>query len=89
MPEVLVEFGSDCMAIGTYALKARVVAALINSAPFCDGGLDAGGVGAINNLGSSVDMAVGQEATRADLSINAKIVDGDNDSKVLNPLRLR
>ena len=89
MQEVFDKFGSGCVTIGTYALKARVVTALINSAPFCDGGLDASAVGAVNNFGSSVDMAVGQEATRADLSINAKIVDGYNDSGVLYPLRLR
>ena len=89
MPEVFVEFGSGCMTIGTYALKARVVTALINSAPFCDGGLDASGVGAVKNFGSPVDMAVGEEATRADLSISAEIVDGYNDSGVLHPLRLR
>ena len=88
MPEVFVEFGSGCMAVGAYALKARLVAALIDSAPFCDGGLDAGGIGAVDNFGSTVDVAVGEEAARADLSVNAKIVDGNNDPGMLNPLRL-
>ena len=60
MPEVLVEFRSGNMRIGAYALKARVIAALVNSAPFRDSGLDAGGVGAVKNFGSPVDMAVGE-----------------------------
>ena len=89
VPEVFVEFGSGCMADGAYALKARLVTALIDSAPFCDGGLDAGSIGAVNYFGSTVNMAERQESTRADLSINAKIVDEYNDSGVLHPLRLR
>ena len=88
MPEVFVEFGSGCMAVGADALKARVVTALIDSTPFCDGGLDAGGIGTVNYFGTSVNMAIRKEAAGADLSINAQIADGYNDSGMLNPLRL-
>ena len=87
MPEVFVKPGSGCMTVGADALKTRVIAALIDSAPFSDGGLDAGGIGTVNYFGSSVNMAIRKEAARADLSINAETVDGYNDSRVLNPLR--
>ena len=60
MPEVLVEFRSGSVTTGANALKARVVTALVNCAPFCDSGLDASGVGAIKNFGSPVDVAVGE-----------------------------
>ena len=60
MPEVLVEFRSGSVTTGANALKARVVTALVNSAPLCDCGLDASGVGAIKNFGSPVDVAVGE-----------------------------
>ena len=88
VPEVFVKPGSGCMTVGADALKARVVTALIDGTPFCDGGLDAGGIGAVDNFGSAVDVAVGEEAARADLSINAETDDGYKDSGVLNPLRL-
>ncbi len=77
------------MTVGADALKARVVTALMDGAPFCDGGLDASGVGAVKNFGSPVDVTVGKEAARADLSVSAEIVDRNNDSGVLHPLRLR
>ena len=46
------------MAVGANALKAGVIAALINSAPFGDGGLDARGVGAENDFGSAINVAI-------------------------------
>ena len=46
------------MAVGANALKAGVIAALINSAPFGDGGLDARGVGAEDDFGSAINVAV-------------------------------
>ena len=88
VPKVFVEPGSGCMTVGADALKTSVIAALIDSSPFCDGGLDTGSIGAVNYLGSQVNMAIRKEAARADLSINAETVDGYNDSGVLNPLWL-
>ena len=76
------------MAMGANALKTGVIAALIDSAPFGDGGLNARGIGAENNFRSAVNMTVGYEATGADLSLSAETVDGYNDTRVLNPLWL-
>ena len=76
------------MAVGANALKTGVIAALIDSAPFGDGGLNARGIGTENDLRSAVDMTVGYEATGAKLSLSAETVDGDNDTRVLDPLWL-
>ena len=46
------------MTVGANSLKAGVVSALVNSAPFGDGGLDACGVGAEDNFGSAVNVAI-------------------------------
>ena len=46
------------MAVGANALKTGIVAALTDSAPFGDGGLDARGVGAEDDFGSAIDVAV-------------------------------
>ena len=58
MPKVFVKPGSGCVTVGADALKAGVIAALIDSASFCDGGLETGGIGAGNDFGSSVDMTI-------------------------------
>ena len=57
-PYISVQLGSGVVTVGAYALKASVVPALINSAPFGDGGLDACGVGAEDNFGSAVNVAI-------------------------------
>ena len=57
-PNVLVESGSCVMAVGANALKTGIIAALINSASFGDGGLDARRVGAENDFGSAINVAV-------------------------------
>ena len=58
MPKVFVELGPGCVTVGANALKTSVIAALIDGAPFCDGGLDTGGVGAENDFGALVDVTV-------------------------------
>ena len=58
VPEVFVKPGSGCMTVGADALKTSVIAALIDSASFCDGGLETGGIGADNDFGSSVDVTI-------------------------------
>ena len=57
-PNVSVKSGSGVVTVGANALKAGVVSALVNSAPFGDGGLDACGVGAEDNFGSAVNVAI-------------------------------
>ena len=57
-PYISVKSGSGVVTVGAYALKASVVPALINSAPFGDGGLDACGVGAEDDFGPAVNVAV-------------------------------
>ena len=59
VPKVLVKSWSGCMTVGANTLKTSVISALIDGAPFCYGGLKTGGVGAENDLGSSVHMTVG------------------------------
>ena len=76
------------MAIGANALKTGVIAALINSAPFGDGGLNARGIGTENDFRSAVNVTVGYEATGAELSLSAETVDRYNDTRVLDPLWL-
>ena len=46
------------MTVGANALKTGVVAALIDSAPFGDGGLDACGVGANDDFGPAINVAI-------------------------------
>ena len=58
VPKVFVEPGSGCVTVGADALKASVVTALIDSASFCDGGLNASGIGAEYDFGSSVNMTI-------------------------------
>ena len=76
------------MAVGANALKTGIVMALIDSAPFGDGGLDARGVGAEDDFGSAINVAVGNEAAWAELSFIAETVDRDNNARVLDPLWL-
>ena len=57
-PYILVQFGSCVMTIGAYALKAGVIPALIYSAPFGNGGLNACGIGAEYGLGSAINVAI-------------------------------
>ncbi len=57
-PNVLVEPGSRVMAVGANALETGVIAALIDRTSFGDGGLDARGVGAEDDFGSAIDVAV-------------------------------
>ena len=76
------------MAMGANALKTGVIAALIDSAPFGDGGLNARGIGTESDFRSAVNMTVGYEATGAELSLSAETVDGYNDTRVLDPLWL-
>ena len=64
-PDVPVESGPRCVAGGTNALKAGVVSALVNCSALGDGTLEASGIGAENDFGSSVDMAVGEQSTWA------------------------
>ena len=59
MPNVLVKFGSGCVTAGADTLKASVVAALINGAPFCYSGLKTGGIGAEDDFRPSVNMTLG------------------------------
>ena len=58
VPKVLVKSRSGCVTVGTDALKASVISALINSASFCYRSLEAGGIGAENDFGSSVNMTI-------------------------------
>ena len=58
VPKVFVEPGSGCVTVGADALKTSVIAALIDSASFCNGGLETGGIGAENDFGSPVDMTI-------------------------------
>ena len=76
------------MTVGADALEAGFVTALIDSSSFCDGGLDTGGIGAKDDFRSSINMAIGEEAARANLSVDAEIVDRNYDSRVLHPLWL-
>ena len=46
------------MTVGANALKAGVVTALVDSAPFGDGGLDACGVGAEDDFGPAINVAI-------------------------------
>ena len=57
-PNVLVEPGSGVVAVGANALKTGIVAALIDSASFGDGGLDTRGVGAEDDFRSAINVAV-------------------------------
>ena len=58
VPNVSVKSRSGCVTVGTDALKASVVSALINSASFCYDGLETGGIGAKNDFRSSVNMTI-------------------------------
>ena len=87
-PHVSVKSGSCSVAVGANALKTGVIAALIDSAPFGDGGLNARGIGTENDFRSAVNVTVGYEATGAELSLSAETVDGYHDTRVLNPLWL-
>ena len=57
-PYVSVKSGSGVVTVGAYALKASVVPALINSAPFGDGGLDACGDGAEHGFRSAINVTI-------------------------------
>ena len=57
-PYIPVQSGSCVMTIGAYALEAGVIPALIYSAPFGDGGLDACGVGAEDDFGPAINVAI-------------------------------
>ena len=46
------------MTAGTDMLKAGLIATLIDGASFGDGSLDARGVGAEDDFGSAIDVAV-------------------------------
>ena len=47
------------MACGANALEAGLIAALVNCAPLGNGALKARGIGAKDDLGTPVDVAIG------------------------------
>ena len=59
-PNVFVKAGSASVTGGADALEAGLVPALVNCAPLGDGALKARGIGAKDDLGTPVDVAVGE-----------------------------
>ena len=59
-PDVFIKSRSGCVTCGADALEARFVSALVYSAPLGNGVLQAGGIGAENDFGPSVNVTVGE-----------------------------
>ena len=79
-PYVFVKPRSGCVTGCANALKTCLVSALVNSASLGNGVLEARGIGAENDLGSSVDVAIGEEPAWAELCIEAHAGYWNNDS---------
>ena len=85
-PNVFIKAGSACVTGGADALEAGLVPALVNCALLGDGALKARGIGAKDDLGTPVDVAVGEKTTRTKLCVQAHAVNRYNDPGVLYPL---
>ena len=79
-PYISVKPRSGCVTGCADALKTCLISALVNSASLGDGVLEARGIGAENDLGSSVDVAIGEEPAWAELRIEAHAGYWNNDS---------
>ncbi len=79
-PYVFVKPRSGCVTGCANALKTCLVSALVNSASLGNGVLEARGIGAENDFGSSVDVTIREKPAWAELCIQAHTSNGDNDS---------